>query len=251
MRPAAKGRRPRRTIHLTRARARRRSAGAAMFIVAVTLGLLAAMGVYGLSATAYDVRAAGHVREAAQVQHAAEQALMMTAETLQPGTAGEIVRVMQLDPTLAGSIKATSRHCRTAKPISASSAEQASMRAAEACLILSPDEMKVISPIPKSNGNSWHNAPFTPKVGTTPGSFGDVNLWPFLRVELTNPIDWEIPAGFATSSSSVRPPVYTQVRATVFIELKPGADAADARDNHPAQVVATGRGRLVVGPYSP
>ena len=55
-----------------RARARRRSAGAAMFIVAVTLGLLAAMGVYGLSATAYDIRAAGHGRAAAQVQHTAE-----------------------------------------------------------------------------------------------------------------------------------------------------------------------------------
>lgn len=232
-----------------RARARGRSAGAAMFIVAVTLGLLAAMGVYGLSATAYDIRAAGHVREAAQVQHTAEQALIMTAETLQPGTAGEIVRVMQLGSSTE--IKSTSRHCKSAKPISGTASDQASMRVAEACFILSPDEMKVIAPIPRSNSKEWNKPPFTPKVGANPGSFGDVDLWPFLRVELTNPIDWETPAGFATSSSSVRPPIYTQVRATVFIELKPGTSAADARDNHPAQVLATGRGRLVVGPYSP
>ncbi|CAN5917725.1 hypothetical protein BH11MYX4_BH11MYX4_13540 [soil metagenome] len=49
---------------LARARARRRNAGAVMFIVAVTLGLLAVMGVYGLSATSADIRSAGHMREA-------------------------------------------------------------------------------------------------------------------------------------------------------------------------------------------
>ena len=63
-----------------------------MFVVAVTLGLLAAMGVYGLSATAMDIRAAGHFRENAQAQSAAEHAIMLTAETFTPGTAGEIVR---------------------------------------------------------------------------------------------------------------------------------------------------------------
>jgi hypothetical protein len=218
-----------------------------MFIVAVTLGLLAAMGVYGLSATAYDIRAAGHGRAAAQVQHTAEQAIMMTAETLQPGTAGEIVRVMQLDRASVGTIK---EQCRTAKPSGATASDQAAMRVAEACMILTPDEMKVIAPIPRGTGN-WTNPPFTDKVGTAPGSYGDVNYWPFLRVELTNPIDWDIPAGFSTSTSSVRPPIYTQVRATVFIELKAGTDRADARDHHPAEIRAAGRGRLVVGPYSP
>src|SRR4051812_10073630 len=75
-----------RSVVLARARARHESAGAAMFIVAVTLGLLAAVGVYGLSATAMDVRAAGHMRESAQAQSAAEHALLLTAESFTPGT---------------------------------------------------------------------------------------------------------------------------------------------------------------------
>lgn len=220
-----------------------------MFIVAVTLGLLAAMGVYGLSATAYDVKAAGHVREATQAQHAAETALMMTAETLQPGTAGEIVRVMQLEKT--SEFKSVSRACRTAKPASATTANEARDRVAEACLILSSDEMKVIAPIPRANGSAWHNDPFRPRVTPNVGAFGEVDLYPFFRVELTNPVNWEIPAGFSTSGQAVKPPVYTQVRTTVFLELKPGLNVNDARDNHPAAIVAAGRGRLIVGPYTP
>lgn len=221
-----------------RARRRRRSAGAALFIVAVTLGLLAAMGVYGLSATAYDVRAAGHTREATQVQHAAEQAIVMAAESLSPGTAGEVVRVMQADPTTT--VRAKSAACKTAKPVSTNTIDQAARRVAEACLILSPEEMKNLHPI-----KPWSNPAFSNK------SFGDVALFPFVRVELTNPIDWDAPAGFATSSPYGRPPIYTQIRATVFVELKPGTDATDAMNQHAAQVVASGRGRLVVGPYTP
>lgn len=209
-----------------------------MFIVAVTLGLLAAMGVYGLAATAYDVRAAGHVREATQAQHTAEQAVIMTAESLSPGTAGEVVRIMQADPTTT--VRANSRACKTAKPVSAGASDQAANRAAEACLILSPQEMRNLHPI-----KPWTNDAFAVK------NFGEVPLYPFLRVELTNPIDWDTPAGFATSSPYGRPPIYTQIRATVFVELKPGANANDALTANPAQVVARGRGRLVVGPYTP
>lgn len=233
-----------------RARRRQRSAGAAMFIVAVTLGLLAAMGVYGLSATAYDIRAAGHMREAAQVQHAAEQAIVMTAETLSPGTAGEVVRVMQSDPTAA--LRQNNRHCRTAKPLSAGVADQVASRVAEACLTLSPSEMSTLHPLtakrsPDANPKQgrWFGPVFTNK------SLGDVPLHPFLRVELTNPIDWDTPPGFATSSPFGRPPIFTQIRATVFVELRPGTDMDDARDKNPAQAVAAGRGRLVVGPYTP
>jgi hypothetical protein len=235
-----------------RAHARSKSDGAAMFIVAVTLGLLAAMGVYGLSATAYDVRAAGHTREAMQAQHAAEEGIILAAETLQPGTAGEIVRAMQAEANAVvrqrDTTGTTTVVCKTAKPLSSASlSQQAEYRAAEACYILTPKEMEAISLIKTP---VW-NPPFRTKVGAAPGAFGDVELYPFIRVELTNPIDWAMPAGYTTSSSSVQPPIYTQVRATVYVELKPGTSFADARDNNAAQVVATGRGRLIVGPYTP
>ncbi len=240
-----------------RARLRHRSGGAAMFIVAVTLGLLAAMGVYGLSATAYDVRAAGHAREATQAQHAAEAGIMLAAETLQPGTAGEMVRAMQADPNVA--FKTSSRNCRTSKPPSTASAEDAARyRVAEACLILSPKEMENLSPIkpwvtPDSVSAGW---------GATTGiftnrSFGDRDaapIFPFIRVELTNPINWQGArenAGNMVGGQANPVNIKTMVRATVFIELKEGTNVTDARDNHPAQTVVAGRGHLVVGPYTP
>lgn len=235
---------------LRRARLRRESAGAALFIVAVTLGLLAAMGLYGLSATAYDIRAAGHAREAVQVQHAAEQGIIMTAEALSPGTAGEVVRVMQADLS-AGFVDST-RKCKTAKPPSATGYDHAASRVAEACLVVSPSDLSRIHPLTASA-----TADSDPLIGKwkapvfTTESFGAVALHPFIRVELTNPIDWAAPAGFATSSPYARPPIYTQIRASVMIELKPGSSRTDALDNNAAQAVAAGRGRLVVGPYTP
>lgn len=239
--------RPHRSL-VARARRRRQSRGAALFIVAVTLGLLAAMGVYGLSATAYDVRAAGHAREAIQMQHAAEQAVMMSAEALSAGSAGTIVRAMQADPTMDARMN---KVCKTAKPPSAAgSYEQAAYRIAEACLIVTPNELSRLHPLTAARSadpNPLQGHWVTPAFNKE--SFGA--LHPFVQIELTNPIDWETPPGFATSAPYGRAPIFTQIRATVFVQLKPGADLADARANHPAQTVATGRGRLVVGPYIP
>jgi len=223
-------------VTVARARARRRSGGAAMFVVAVTLGLLAAMGVYGLAATASDVRAAGHTREAAQAQHAAEGAVIMAAQALGPGTAGEIVRAMQAEYVAGAPGLARSDKCKSAKPYSGVALDAAANRAAEACIILSPSEMKAISPNTSWNLVDGQNVPFTGQ------SFGEVPLKPFIRVELTNPIDWEVPAGYQVGGG--RTPIYTQVRATVYTQLQKDLTSAP-------EVIATGRGRLVVGPYTP
>ena len=219
---------------LRRARARRDSAGAAMFVVAVTLGLLAAMGVYGLAATASDIRASGHAREAAQAQHAAEAAVIMTAQALGPGTAGYVVRQMQLEYT---GIQARSTSCKSAKPYSVTASQQASSRVAEACMVLSPGELQVLSP-----NKTWENLVGGQNVPFTGKSLGDVPLKPYIRVELTNPIDWTAPAGYQVNGGQA--PIFTQIRATIYTEIKPGL-------NEPAQILATGRGRLVVGPYTP
>lgn len=227
---------------LSRARARRRSAGAALFIVAVTLGLLAAMGVYGLSATAYDVRAAGHGRQAAQGQHAAEGAIVMTSQVLDPRNAQVLVNRMRADVASLTIANADyQRTCKTAKPYNASDAT--ANRDAQACLVLTPDTMKALVPPPASWPTGGATAPSGAIVTTpfSPESFGEVPTFPHIRVELTNPIDWDAPAGNAVGTRS---PIFTQVRATVFVEMRADKDK-------PADTVAVGRGRLVVGPYMP
>lgn len=215
---------------LARARARRDSAGAAMFIVAVTLGILAAMGVYGMSSTSIDIRAAGHFREAAQAQSAAEHALMLSADSFTPGTAAEIVKAMMSGRTTAGTdIQAT--NCKTANTYNATTNPE--YRGAQACLSWSIDEMQRIS----KGVNPW-TLDGTTNTTFTPQSFGPVTNKAFVRVEVTNPVDIPPPPGTGLNDRFT----FTQVTVTTYVDMKESATV-------PAQTSGLGRGRLTVGPY--
>ena len=215
---------------LARARARRDSAGAAMFIVAVTLGLLAAMGVYGLSATAVDVRSAGHLRQAAQAQAAAEHVLILTADSFTPGTSAELVKAMQAGRSGSADIQATK--CTTSNPYNAGT--NAEFRAAQACLSWNMEEMSNIA----KNVNLWTGYDTATKSTFTPESFGAVLNKPFVHVEITNPVDIPPPPGTSLNDRYT----FTQVTVTTFVDMK-------ATQGDPAETVAQGRGRMTVGPY--
>lgn len=191
-----------------------------MFIVAVTLGLLAVMGLYGLSATSADIRAAGHMREALQGQRAGEAALMMTAETFNPAVAQGLVAQMSLGQGQA-------KDCKTA----AAYTGEISTRAAEACIRLDPTRMGTIA----TTTNPWVMVGGTARDGFTNESFGSVAQQPYVTVEVTNPINIEVTAG---NSQAIR---YTQVTATVLVQMKSSATGA-------AETAVAGRGRLTVGP---
>ena len=206
-------------LALRRARARRREAGAVMFIVVVTLGLLAAMGVYGLSAASADVRAAGHMREALQAQKAGEHALTMTAETLNPKTVGPLVAQM--------STLGRTANCKTAGPLPAAAT---SVPPGAACLRLTEVGMRAAA----GTVTPWNAVP-----AFAPDSFGSVTSVPNVSVELSNPFDVQRPGFDATMR-------FTQVTATVFVDVRSTVDIGA-----PAQSIVSGRGRLTVGPISP
>lgn len=208
-----------------RARRRRDSAGAAMFIVAVTLGLLAAMGVYGMAAASMDVRAAGQERQAAQNQRAAEMAIVETAQSLGPGNASPVLAAIRLGGTTP--CRSTTTHN---------------------CIVLGAKELQQLS------GNTW--ATFPDDTVTKPfstKSMGEVTAVhpPYVRVELSNPIEWPAAGSAASAGYQVggqtgsMSPMFSEVRATVYIEMRPNGFLA-APDT-----VVTGRGRLLVGPYIP
>jgi hypothetical protein len=227
-----------RAARLRRARARKDSAGAAMFIVAVTLGILAAMGVYGLTATAVDIRSAGHMREAAQGQSAAEHAIALTADSFTPGTAGLLVAAMQSGTGATfGDVQATK--CTTANAFNTATEPNAQYRAAQACLSWNITEMEKIN----SQVNTWdtQNMTGTPAVDRSTfsvDSFGEVPDKPFIRVEVTDPVNVPPPPGTALNDRYT----FTQVTATVFIDMKTASTVA-------ADQSIVGRGRLTVGPY--
>jgi hypothetical protein len=188
-----------------------------MFIVVVTLGLLAAMGAYGMSSAASDIKAAGHMRDALQGQKAAEHALIMTAETLNPSSAQALIMNMSDNGN-------RTKNCRTATPYTgAGTAPPAS-----ACLRLSEAEMKVAV------------ASVNPMVapGFASDSFGALNSAPYIEVELSNPLDVPPPPGSAYDPNTTK---FTQVTATVFVNVRTSPTA-------PAKAVVGGRGRLTVGP---
>ena len=193
-----------------------------LFIVAVTLGLLAVMGVYGLTAASNDVRAAGDMRQALQGQRAGEAAMTMTAETFNPTVSATLVAQMSNN---AGQ----SQHCQSAGIYTGSIAT----RDAEACLSLDPAHMKAISQFINAGANQWTSIAGA-QDGFTLQSFGPVAQQPYITVELTNPID-------VPNSKYSKNVHFTQLTATVYVQTKTSATTA-------ATSVVKGRGRITVGP---
>jgi Tfp pilus assembly protein PilX len=223
-----------------RARLRRRSAGAAVFIVAVTLGVLAVMGVYALTATANEVRSAGHVREAMQGQRAAEFAMMATAETYSSIIGGVLIKKSRNPDTVNG----RSTNCRSSRPPST----DLRFVDSEACLYLTEEQMGTVAKSVNSmkqpttviaGCTTPADCNFFWGQGATPGSFGPVVNRPFLHVEVSNPIDVPPPPGMSLDGSWT----FTQVTATVYVDMK-------QNKTDPASTTTLARGRMTVGPYA-
>jgi hypothetical protein len=217
---------------LRRARARRDQRGAVMFIVVVTLGLLAAMGAYGLSATRADVKASGSMRDALQAQAAGQQAVAMTAESFNPAAVQALVLKMSGD--------GRTTNCKTAAPYVGPNPAPAAAQ----CVRLSEDEMKKIALADGISGNPWittnGNAFSDDAFGPGPLPPAPNPIRPYTTVEVSNPLDVPPPAGSGYDPSKLR---FTQVTATVFVNVKDSATSA-------SRSVVVSRGRMTVGPIT-
>lgn len=198
-----------------------------MFIVAVTLGLLAVMGVYGLTSTAADIRSAGHTRETLQAQKTAEHSLGITAELLTPAKAKEIYDAMY------GNGDSNTKNCFSTPAYTGAG----DRRDAEACKRLSLLELGVQSNMTRppftnrSFGDVTNNATAAGSDGMSIGGTTSNTI----QVELSNPVD--VPIVGSTTEKKV------QVTITVYTTLRPTAAS-------PPETVVTGRGRLTIGPVA-
>jgi hypothetical protein len=78
-----------------RARRRQKSEGAIIFIVATTLALLAAMGVYALTNTTAEIRTAGYQRQALQAHYVTNVATIGAVEAFSPDNVSYIDNQMR------------------------------------------------------------------------------------------------------------------------------------------------------------
>ena len=80
------------------ARRRRRSGGAIMFIVAMTLAVLASLGLYALQSASVEVKTSGYVRESAQSHYLSEYGALAGVNAM-TGTTGQLYLGMMQNTT--------------------------------------------------------------------------------------------------------------------------------------------------------
>jgi hypothetical protein len=86
-----------RALAKVRAARRRDQDGAAMFVVAMTIAVLASVGVYALAAASTEVRMSGNERQSTQTHYLAEYGILAAAHELNTTTIDNEFRMMSKD----------------------------------------------------------------------------------------------------------------------------------------------------------
>jgi hypothetical protein len=197
-----------------------------MFIVAMTLAVIAAMGIYALQLAATEVKTAGFVRQQAQTQYLAEYGVVASAQAL-TGTGAQVYNnIMMLSPdtgcyslfgiTSTGGANSQSLACHRAGSVEL----QAEIGGSTA---LSP----LLSP--------WVDA----LSDADRGSIG-LQMTPDFYVEVTDPNQRQPPPGFATNSTLC----FTQFTASA-IAITPTAATSTISEG-----LQIARARVVGGPIT-
>jgi hypothetical protein len=161
-------------------------AGAAMFVIAMTLAVLASVGVYALAAAANEVRTAGNERQSTQTHYLAQYGVVGANHELIASKAQYYVGLM-LGP------QTTEQTCASLPGITSTSAVAPITKA---CRRLYSSEL----------GGTWTPQPFivpytAAAYASTPGSLGPVPMAGDFFIELTEPAKAHAAARYATDLS--------------------------------------------------
>jgi hypothetical protein len=202
------------SILLAKRRGSRRAdeAGAAMFVIAMTLAVLASVGVYALAASANEVRTAGNERQSTQTHYLAQYGVIGVNHELIASKAQYYVGLMLTQPEgTCASLPGLSSTSNVA-PIT------------KACRRIGSTEL----------GGTWAPQPFILPYtaaayasGQTPGSLGPVPMAGDFFVELTEPAKAHAAVRYATdlsfcfirvtvTSNGITQPVVTGQPTAVF-----------------------------------
>ena len=170
-----------------RALARRRSArrkesgGAVIFIVAMTLAVLASLGMYALASATNEVKTAGYERQGAQSHYLSEYGILGAAENISPITA-QIYLGMMLAQSSTAALNRNDSGCLSL-PMTAAQ-YTAAATSSKACRRMGASEI----------ANS--STPVWPGGGVPASSFGSAPLTGDFFIEMTDPVQSQPPQGF-------------------------------------------------------
>lgn len=160
-----------------RARARKSSAGAIIFIVAMTLAVLASLGLYALSASATEVKTSGYGRQAAQTHYLSEYGLTAGATDVS-GTNAQLYLGMMLNATT-----------RDSKCVSLMNVPTTASNLSQACRRMGATEIQGTWGTSKNAVETW-------VPGTSAGSLGPFPLKGDFFVEVTDVGQGQMPPGY-------------------------------------------------------
>jgi hypothetical protein len=215
---------------------RRRQAGAAMFIVSMTLGVLASVGLYALAAASTEIKTSGNERQFTQTHYLSEYGVIGTAHALAEGRASALLSLM-LNPAFRDSCGSL--------PLPPSVA--AGDNSTRACRRLGDQEF------PGLFGPAWVSGaqvavPYStssPPNTATPGSFGATPMPGGFFVELTNPTQTDAARYALPGSSSGAHICFYQFTASASGVTNNGVASAALFG---AEGVEVQRARIVAGP---
>jgi Tfp pilus assembly protein PilX len=171
-----------------RASSRASSGGAVMFVVAMTITVLAALGAWALQSASLEVRMAGYERQNTQTHYISEYGVLAAMQTLNATYAPAIL------PVAVTGVNGTRAQCLSAPTQNNASASCM----AKACFRWSTSQgtMNIFNP---SYVNPATSAPYaidpSAVTGTTPGSFGLTSMQGDFAVEMTEPAQGPAQAG--------------------------------------------------------
>ncbi len=196
---------------------RNRSRGAVVFIVAMTLTLLALMGVYAISGAAAEVRSSGYVRQSTQAHYLSEYAMTATANHVNSSNADFIIN----SRLLAG---ATSPFPPTNDCLSVPTYASVSA-VARACVRFTQDELE----------RTWTGRPLLSEHSL--GQPGKSMMQGTVFAEFSNPTLTAPPPGFDLSLGLN----FARVTVTTGGSVQPAGNAG-------GRTLEMGRARMIVGP---
>jgi hypothetical protein len=165
-------------LHAKRRSARRaRSAGAAMFVVAMCVAVLASVGIYALAAAANEVATSGNERQNTQTHYLADYGVQAMAHAVAGSSAQLYFNIMTIPAPGAASLPS----CTSVPVPAGATPPQASL----ACALLRSADLAKSWTQPQATLTYGATAPYA--AGIAPGSFGLTPLSGDFFVELTNP----------------------------------------------------------------